>query len=45
MGVKLTIEDSLKEHSKGQKQSTDFGRSVDKKLAINSNLFVAELIG
>ena len=43
--LKLTIEDSLKGNSKGQKASTDFGRPVNEKLIINSNLFVTELVG
>jgi len=43
--LKLTIEGSLKENSKGRKPSTDLGRAVDGKLTINSNLFVTELVG
>jgi len=35
--LKLTIESFLKENSKGQKSSTNFGRLVDKKLKINYN--------
>jgi len=42
--LKLTIEDSLKENPKGREPSTDFGRPVDEKLTINSNLFVTELV-
>jgi hypothetical protein len=41
--VKLTIEDSLKENSKGRKPSTDLVQPVDGKLTINSNPFVTEL--
>jgi len=43
--VKITIEDSLKENSKGQKPSTDLAQAVDGKLTINSNLSVTELVG
>jgi hypothetical protein len=43
--LKLTIEGSLKENSKGQKPSTDLGQPFDEKLIINSNLFVTELVG
>jgi len=43
--LKLTLEDSLKEDSKGQKLSTDLGWPVDRKLTINSYPFVTELVG
>ena len=40
--LKLTIEDSLKENSKGQRRSTDLGRKLMEKLIIYSHFFVTE---
>jgi hypothetical protein len=38
--LKIKIEDSLKENSKGQKPLTDKAKSVDGTLKINSNFFL-----
>jgi|GEM_PF-3679795 len=42
---KIKIEGYIKKSPKGQKSSTDLAQPVDRKLTINSNLFVTELVG